>query len=132
MTDPLRRSITPGAARVAAVIIDCVDPEQLASFWCQLLGLEVLDRLGDPPHYVDCGAIAGDAYLGFQRVEPTSAPVEGRRTHLDLAVDDLEATTSWVERNGGRHVVDVAEHGERWRVMCDPDGNEFCLWFPDA
>jgi hypothetical protein len=84
---------------VAAVIIDCHDPESLARFWCELLDLAVVDRLGEPPQYVDCGAIAGETYLGFQRV-PENKTVNNR-VHLDLEVDDVVAVTSWIEANAG-------------------------------
>lgn len=117
--------------RVAAVIIDVHDPESLAQFWCERLDISVANRLGDPAHYVDCTPFAGEAYLGFQRVAGGRPPKN--QLHLDLEPDDIDAVTAWVERNGGRRALDrdVDEHGERWRVMLDPEGNEFCLWHPD-
>lgn len=44
-------------------------------------------------------------------------------------VDDLDVASSRVTALGGRRgsADDVEEHGYRWRVMHDPDGNEFCL-----
>jgi predicted enzyme related to lactoylglutathione lyase len=123
--------------RVAAVIIDAHNPESLAQFWCELLDIRVAHRLGDPAHYVDCTPFAGEAYLGFQRV--TDDRPAKNQLHLDLEPDDIEAVTAWVVGNGGRCALgrdvdkhgDVDEHGERWRVMLDPEGNEFCLWHPD-
>lgn len=115
-------------ARLAAVIIDCLDPEALATFWCGLLGLHVASRLGDPAQYVDCSPFGGDAYLGFQRVD--QLPMNKSRLHVDIDPEDVEAVTSWIEGHGGRRspIGDVDEHGERWRVMLDPEGNEFCVW----
>jgi predicted enzyme related to lactoylglutathione lyase len=124
-TPPHRRR----ADRAAALIVDCHDPERLAGFWCGLLGLEIVDRIEDPPRYVDCSAIAGDLYLGFQRVP--EAKVVKNRVHLDLDVGDVDATTRWVEDHGGSRVGDVDEPEYRLRVMRDPEGNEFCIWFPD-
>jgi predicted enzyme related to lactoylglutathione lyase len=48
---------------------------------------------------------------------------------LDLAVDDVDTATTRVGALGGRRVAahDVSEHGFHWRVMADPEGNEFCL-----
>jgi predicted enzyme related to lactoylglutathione lyase len=97
-----------------------------------LLGLQVRDRLGDPPHYVDCSSVvsgdAAGAYLGFEHV---AEPAPRSRVHLDIEPDDIEETTSWIVANGGSRAPagDVSEHGESWRVMRDPEGNEFCLWF---
>lgn len=124
-----------GRVRLGAVIVQCRDPETLATFWCELLGLHVSERLGEVAdglaHYVDCTPFAGDAggaYLGFERV---ADPGVGSRLHLDLEPDDVEATTDWIEAHGGDRAPagDVSQHGERWRVMRDPEGNEFCLWF---
>lgn len=118
---------------MAAVIVKCQDPEALSAFWCDLLGLHVIDRLGDPAQYVDCSPFTsgpdGGVYLGFERVAESSV---GSRIHLDLQPDDVEEATAWIESNGGSRspTGDVSEHGEQWRVMRDPEGNEFCLWFP--
>jgi hypothetical protein len=50
------------------------------------------------------------------------------RLHLDLVVDDLNSATAEVERLGGRWLepgkVRVLE-GFQWRLMADPEGNEF-------
>ncbi|MEO8106955.1 MAG: VOC family protein [Actinomycetes bacterium] len=118
-------------ANVAAVIVDCLDPERLALFWCDLLGLHVTRRLGDPADYVDCSAIGGSVYLGFQRVRSTRE--KESRLHLDVEPIDIDAVTRWIEDNGGSRAPggDVFDHDERWRVMLDPEGNQFCLWFPD-
>lgn len=69
---------------------------------------------------------AGDAVApAFQRMpEPK---VVKNRTHVDLRLDDLEAVTALVEELGGARLADHEEEGFRWRVMRDPEGNEFCL-----
>ncbi len=112
---------------VGAVIVDCDDPEALAGFWGALLDTEVARRLGDPPQYVDLGPVGGAPYLGFQRV--SERKVVKNRVHVDVNVEDVDAATARVEELGGRRVPggDVEEHGFRWRVMLDPEGNEFCL-----
>jgi len=122
-------SASSPVARLGAVIIDCRDPEGLAAFWGALLGVEVGRRLGDPPQYVDLDPLSEGPYLGFQRVpEPK---VVKNRVHLDLDVDDVERATERIEALGGKRASldDVREHGYAWRVMSDPEGNEFCLIF---
>jgi hypothetical protein len=49
--------------------------------------------------------------------------------HVDIAVDDLDAATSWAIEVGAK----VAEHQaqSRVRVMLHPAGHPFCL-FPGA
>jgi hypothetical protein len=63
---------------------------------------------------------------------PIWPPVPGEQqmmVHLDIAVDDLDAATSWAIEVGAK----LAEHQpqRRVRVMLDPAGHPFCL-FPGA
>jgi predicted enzyme related to lactoylglutathione lyase len=116
--------------RLGWIQIDCVDPERLAAFWGPMLGIAIDARLGSPPQYLNMTRVSEDGpYLSFQRV-PESKTVKNR-LHFDLAVDDVEVATVRVEDLGGLRLPgpDVDEYGFRWRVMQDPEGNEFCLIF---
>jgi len=65
--------------------------------------------------------------VAFQRVpEPRAGK---NRLHFDVEVDDVEVATTRVEALGGTRAptADFHEYGYRWRVMADPEGNEFCL-----
>lgn len=67
--------------------------------------------------------------MGFQRVaEPKGVK---NRLRLDLNVDDVERATQRIEEFAGTRASaeDVHEYGYAWRVMLDPEGNEFCLIF---
>lgn len=106
------------------VQVDAADPEAQAAFWAAVLGTTVRGRMGDPAHYV---TLEGAPRLVFQRVpEPK---VVKNRLHLDLRVADIEAATAAVEALGATRFGggDIEEDGVRWRVMLDPEGNEFCL-----
>jgi predicted enzyme related to lactoylglutathione lyase len=108
--------------------IDFHDPRRLALFWGAVFGLEIDNTFGEPAHYVGL-AKAGPNHpnLYFQHVpEPKTLK---NRLHLDIRVDDIEPATVQIETLGGRRlpVEDFQEHGYRWRVMADPEGNEFCL-----
>jgi uncharacterized glyoxalase superfamily protein PhnB len=61
--------------------------------------------------------------------EPRTAKV---RLHLDVQVADLEAATRRALDLGATHVADHLgdDFDERWRVMADPEGNEFCFIAP--
>jgi predicted enzyme related to lactoylglutathione lyase len=120
----------PDAAigRWGSVQIDCTDPEALAAFWGRLVGTEVRDIFGDPPHYVALGPTApGGPWLSFQRVPEMKAMKN--RLHLDVNVEDLDRASAFVEELGGfgTSASDVHEYGFTWRVVTDPEGNEFCL-----
>ena len=50
------------------------------------------------------------------------------RLHLDLRVPDIETATVEFEKLGAsRHTDILEEEGYRWRVMRDPEDNEFCI-----
>ena len=111
-----------------SVQIDCSDPVALASFWAQMFAAEMGEPLGDSPHYVSITPTApGGPWLSFQSV-PEGKTVKNR-LHLDVTVDNLDEATARVESLGGRRAgtPDLEEYGFRWRVMTDPEGNEFCL-----
>jgi predicted enzyme related to lactoylglutathione lyase len=118
------QTIAPGGVGwVASVTIDATDPEALARFWADLLGLVVRPREGRfvalqrPP--------AGAPELVFQ---PVPEPKQGKvRIHLDVNVPDLSAAARRVRELGGSDVSEIQEDGDTWLVMRDPEGNEFCL-----
>jgi catechol 2,3-dioxygenase-like lactoylglutathione lyase family enzyme len=108
---------------VRSVVINTPDEERLAAFWAELLGVEVAHStegfLWLKPQRPGAFSIA------FQRV---ANPTEGRRRlHLDTSVSDLEAATARIIAIGGSHIEDHEIPGFAWRVMADPDGNEFCI-----
>src|SRR4051812_16596775 len=86
--------------RWTGVTVDCADPDRLATFWSQLLGI---------PQSAEHGGEAGWATVGsrndvlprltFQRVpEPKATKV---RLHLDIATDDIATAIGEVEQLGG-------------------------------
>ena len=114
--------------RWGSVQIDCIDPVALASFWADILGSEVDETIGDPPHYVVVRPpVAEGPWLSFQRVPEAKTTKD--RLHLDFVVDDLDAASSRISELGGRPASadDLEEYGYRWRIMHDPEGNEFCV-----
>jgi predicted enzyme related to lactoylglutathione lyase len=114
--------------RWGSVQVDCNDPVALSAFWAGVLGSEVDETIGDPPHYVVVKPAAADGpWLSFQRVPETKETKN--RLHLDLVVDDLDTASSRITELGGRpaSAEDMQEYGYRWRIMHDPEGNEFCI-----
>jgi catechol 2,3-dioxygenase-like lactoylglutathione lyase family enzyme len=110
--------------RLDVVAIDCNDPEPLVRFWCAVLGTTERSRSADwiALHPV----VAGGPHLAFQIVP--EAKHGKNRLHLDLNVDDLAAATLAAEQLGASRLGDVVDEGEdRYQVMADPAGNEFCL-----
>ncbi len=123
-------SVAEPIAEVGWITIDCLDPERLSGFWTEVLGVEEDSRIGEPAQYVMLKAPApGVIPLQFQRVP--EAKQGKNRLHLDLTVTDIESVAARVQALGGSRGPegDFDEAGYRWRVMADPEGNEFCLVF---
>ena len=65
--------------------------------------------------------------LLLQRV---SEPKAGKnRLHVDIETPTVDHEVARLEQLGARRTVDdaIEEHGTRWVVMADPEGNEFCV-----
>jgi len=112
-------------ASIGYLVIDAVDPERLAGFWCGLLEVEVDSVIGEG-QFVVLSATKDGLTVGFQHVP--EAKVGKNRLHLALVVEDLDTATTEIETLGGRWLEPGSTReleGFRWRVMADPEGNEF-------
>jgi predicted enzyme related to lactoylglutathione lyase len=112
-------------ASVGYLVIDATDPERLTTFWCAMLGVEVDSSIGDG-QFVVLSPTKDGLTVGFQRVpEPKTGK---NRVHLDLVVEDLDDATAEIESLGGRWLEPGTTRdleGFQWRIMADPEGNEF-------
>jgi hypothetical protein len=132
---------------VIQVVIDCQDPDSLATFWANALGYRK-DWTWDPEQtrgMLDAGlredqinarcAVSDPNGRGprlfFQRVpEPK---VVKNRLHLDLQVgrEQAEAEVERLVGLGGRRVRtqegDFGPFRDFALLMEDPEGNEFCV-----
>lgn len=124
-TQPHRPSL-----QFAGANMDCTDAEEMADFYCRLLGWEVTYRDSD---YIAIRDPAGGAGLSFQEeawyqppVWPEQAGELTKMIHLDIKVDDLDTAVAHAVAAGAR----VAEHQPRTdlRIMLDPAGHLFCLF----
>jgi len=107
------------------LVLDATDPEALSRFWAEALGLR---RLGAAGAYVLLSSPSGALpKLLLQRVG--EAKLTKNRMHLDIETRDVDAEVERLERIGARRLDPHprAEHGSRWVVMTDPEGNEFCV-----
>ena len=119
------------ASRISELVIDCLDPQRLAGFWCEVLGFRVLGSAD--------GEIEIGPEEGFGGLQPTlifSLTTEPKTTKLRLHIDinptdrDQDAELERLLALGARS-VDVGQPGDAsWHVLADPEGNEFCLLRP--
>jgi predicted enzyme related to lactoylglutathione lyase len=105
------------------ITLDCVDLDAVAAFWRAALGYATEGTIDQ--RYV---ALAGNGPgLTLQRVsEPKRVK---NRLHLDLLVEDVDAEVARLRALGATMVTPVAleEFGQRWFVLADVEGNEFCV-----
>lgn len=103
------------------VTLDCLDLEAIASFWAAAFDSPVEHAVEERFASLRCG----DLTLNLQKV---TSPKDGRnRMHLDLLVGDLLAEVARLESLGATATETHEEFGQTWFVLCDPEGNEFCV-----
>ena len=121
--------------RWTTVCIDCGDAEELAAFYCRLLGWEVTAR--DGHGWLQARDPNGGVGLNFQadeRYRPPTWPEQpggqDKMLHFEILVDDLEAAVALAVDAGGRPAdwQPPDRDQRRIRVMLDPAGHPFCLF----
>lgn len=111
-----------------SIVVDTCDPVRLAGFWAELLGTSI-DGRSATSDWVALEGLPGIGYLAFQSVpEPK---VGKNRIHLDLLVEELERSIERAVGLGATRVGEIVEEPtNRFHVMRDPEGNEFCFVMP--
>lgn len=109
------------AVRLAAISLDCADPQVLADFYRGLLGGRQLWAKA-----TSVGVEVPGAVIVAQRVADYVAPAWPGTSvvHLDLTADDLDAAAAHAVVLGA---VPAKQTDPRWRVLLDPAGHPFCL-----
>jgi len=113
---------------VAAVIIDCIDPQGLTSFWAAAAGFTPHGWDGQLSQF---RSPSGEGpYLELLH-NPREKLIKNRM-HLDVAHhagDDRGAEVARL-RQAGAGDVDLGQGEVSWTVLADPEGNEFCVLSP--
>jgi catechol-2,3-dioxygenase len=115
--------------RIASLVVDAADAEQLAQFWAGALGWQVVNR---GSYGVSIGAGGGPFEIDFRFV-PDGPKLTKNRLHLDVKPvnRDQAAELGRLLAFGARQ-VDVGQGARNWFVLADPEGNEFACAVPDA
>jgi hypothetical protein len=125
-------------SHLAEIVLDCRHAAKLAPFWAAALGWRIrpydedeVARLAargltpdsDPSVAID----SPDGSLVFFVQEVPEPKVAKNRMHVDIRLRD-QAHLDELVRLGA---AVISEH-DGWRVMLDPEGNEFCAKTPMA
>src|ERR1043165_5082434 len=105
------------------IVLDCLDPEALAPFWSEALGSRIQ---GTRFPSVALVPMVGDGPRFLLQHVPEPRPGKNRM-HIDIKTTDMESEATRLEKIGASRLVSSPGSGGDWIVMCDPEGNEFCV-----
>jgi hypothetical protein len=121
--------------RWQCVVVDCTDPEPVATFWAAALGWRRTHVATDggeivlePPEGSPEDGVSPD--LLFIRV-PDPAPGKNR-LHLDLRPLDQAAEVERLVALGATRTDVGQDPDASWIVMADVEGNELCVLQPTS
>ncbi|MGD6749134.1 VOC family protein [Streptomyces sp. BH105] len=115
------------------VTLDCVDTETQAEFWLAALAPLNYRRGFEGPPYLSLVAPAPAPTLLLQQVPEAKQAKNRMHLDLDFGADDLGTEVERLQGLGARRIsLEQSEHGFRWIVVADPEGNEFCVFVPPA
>ena len=111
-------------ARFRDLCIDANDPAVVGAFWAAVLGRTAQDAgQGDgatPDVYLPAAADGGPSVYVNGVPEPKAVK---DRLHIDVTLEPGNELTDLL-----RLGATVVEERERWWVLADPEGNEFCAF----
>ncbi|MER5204759.1 VOC family protein [Streptomyces sp. NPDC002825] len=122
------RPVYRGTGPIAAVVVDCTDPRAMARFWGEAMDWTV-HEVTDSQATLRSSKGVGP-YLEFLRTPDTKQV--WNRVHLDVRPypgDDMAAEEARL-RSLGASDPGIDQSALSWRVLTDPEGNEFCLLTP--
>ncbi len=105
--------------RIHGIGIDCADPETLARWWGDLFGTE-------PEHDTEYDVWTLTGVAVDERMTLDFAPVPEPRTEPNRLHWDVVGRVDELIGRGAAHLWDQ----QRWKVLADPEGNEFCVFAP--
>jgi predicted enzyme related to lactoylglutathione lyase len=124
------RAVYESTGAIAAIVVTSADPVSLSTFWSEVLGWPHGEVQG--PDGVGLRAPDGTGpFLEFIRATGTIEAGKNR-VHLDVAPHSEDHQQHEVDRAIalGASLADVGQGAVPWRVLRDPEGNEFCVLQP--
>jgi len=104
------------------VVVDAVDHAAIGAWWVGLWG----GTLGDGDGYTYVDDIPGAPVESFDFVPVSEPKTVKNRIHWDVRLEPGVMVDDLVAR--GATLLAPPTESERWTVMADPEGNEFCVF----
>ncbi|MFG1606626.1 VOC family protein [Actinoplanes sp. NPDC049265] len=120
------RDVYRDTGPLAAVVVECADPRAMARFWGSATDWSVLSVTDEIAQLRSAQRVG--PYLEF--IRRPGDPGAGKRVHLDVAPYPGESQEAEVARlrTLGATDADVGQGPDvSWKVLADPEGNEFCV-----
>ena len=115
-------------ARFRDLCIDANDPQVVGAFWAAVLGREAEDAgQGDGRTrdvFLRAAADGGPSIHVNGVPEPKTVK---DRLHVDVTLEPGQEIPDLLGLG-----ATVVEQRERWWVLADPEGNEFCAFLPES
>ncbi|GLL02783.1 glyoxalase [Dactylosporangium matsuzakiense] len=126
-----------GVSHLVEIVLDCGHASELARFWAAALGWQIrpydeaevarLAALGLTPQSDPTVAIdSPDGSLVFFLQQVPETKRVKNRMHVDIRLRDQDHLDELMRLGA----TVVSEH-DGWRVLADPEGNEFCAKQPE-
>ena len=121
--------------RFGGICLDCADAEELAAFYCRLLGW--VETARDGPDWISIAPPdGGPVWINLQAEAWYEPPVWPERTgaltkmiHFELGTDDVDAAVAFAVSCGATVAPHQPPDRDRreLRVLLDPAGHPFCV-----
>ncbi|MFE0736348.1 VOC family protein [Streptomyces sp. NPDC058855] len=122
------REVYRDTGPIAAVVVDCADPREMARFWGAAVDWRPCEVTDD--RAVFRSAAGSGPYLEFLRTPGGRTAPD--RVHLDLLPypgDDGAAEVERLRALGARD-LDIGQGDVPWTCLTDPEGHAFCVLAP--
>ncbi|MFB7252653.1 VOC family protein [Streptomyces nojiriensis] len=122
------RPVYQDTGPIAAVVVDCTDPRAMARFWGEAMDWTLHEVTDDQATMRSTKGVG--PYLEFLRTPDTKSV--WNRVHLDIAPytgDDLEVEEARLRALGATD-PGIDQSAISWKILADPESNEFCLLSP--
>ncbi|MGW4380782.1 VOC family protein [Kitasatospora sp. NPDC004531] len=122
------REVYRDTGPIAAIVVDCTDPREMARFWGGAIDWTLHEVADD--HATLRASNGVGPFLEFLR--STDGRTGPDRLHLDLLPypgDDHAAEAARLRALGATD-LDLGQGRVPWTVLADPDGHEFCVLAP--
>jgi predicted enzyme related to lactoylglutathione lyase len=107
--------------RLFELVIDSADPHRIAAWWAEVFGVELEGREDKGWWWIQ--NVPGMPYASWDFVPVPEPKTAKNRVHWDVLVDSVDDLVG-----AGATLLREPTDADKWSIMADPEGNEFCAF----